>query len=73
MFPNPASESLTIQLPSGSENASVEFYDYIGRLALTQNVSQTNNIINVQDLSSGVYILKVLSDDKIGTQKFIKK
>ena len=73
MFPNPASESLTIQLPSGSENASVEFYDYIGRLALTQKVSQTNNIINVQDLSSGVYILKVLSDDKIGTQKFIKK
>ena len=73
MFPNPASEELTIQLPSGSENASVEFYDYIGRLALTQKVSQTNNSINVQDLSAGVYILKVLSDNKIGTQKFIKK
>ena len=73
MFPNPASEKVTIQLPSGSKNASVAFYDYIGRLALTQKVSQTNNSINVQDLSSGVYILKVLADDKIGTQKFIKK
>ena len=29
-----ASENLTIQLPSGSKNASVAFYDYIGRLAL---------------------------------------
>ena len=73
MFPNPASESLTIQLPSGSENASVEFYDYICRLALTQKVSQVNNSINVENLSSGVYILKVLADGKIGTQKFIKK
>ena len=73
MFPNPASENLTIQLPSGSKNASVAFYDYIGRLALTQKVSQTNNQINVQQLSSGVYILKVLADGKIGTQKFVKK
>ena len=73
MFPNPASENVIIQLPSGSKNGSVEFYDYIGRLALTQKVSQTNNSINVQDLSSGVYILKVLADGKIGTQKFIKK
>lgn len=73
MYPNPASDELTIQLPSGSEVASVEFYDYLGRLALTQNISQTSNHINVQNLSAGVYILKVLADDKIGTQKFIKK
>lgn len=73
MFPNPASENLTIQLPSGSKNASVVFYDYIGRMALTQKVSQTNNQINVQKLSSGVYIIKVLADGKIGTQKFVKK
>jgi hypothetical protein len=73
MFPNPASENLTIQLPSGSKNASVAFYDYIGRMALTQKVSQANNQINVQELSSGVYIIKVLADGKIGTQKFVKK
>ncbi|MDG1743374.1 MAG: T9SS type A sorting domain-containing protein, partial [Polaribacter sp.] len=41
--------------------------------ALTQKVSQTNNQINVQKLSSGVYIIKVLADGKIGTQKFVKK
>lgn len=73
MYPNPASDELTIQLPSGSEVASVEFYDYLGRLALTEKISQTSNHINVQDLSAGIYILKVLADDKIGTQKFIKK
>jgi hypothetical protein len=73
MYPNPASDKLTIQLPSGSDNATVEFYDYVGRLALTQKVTTSNNKVNVNNLSTGIYLLKVLSDDKIGTQKFIKK
>ena len=73
MYPNPASEELKIQLPIDSDNAVVEFYDYIGRLALSKKISKTSNNINIQELSSGVYILKVLANDKIGTQKFIKK
>lgn len=73
MYPNPASERVTIQLPSGSDEATVEFYDYLGRLALTKNVTDSNNKIDVNNLSSGIYILKVVSNDKIGSQKFIKK
>lgn len=73
MYPNPASERITIQLPSDSDNAIVEFYDTIGRLALTQEITSSNNKIAVDNLSKGIYILKVLSDDKIGSQKFIKQ
>lgn len=73
MYPNPASERVTIQLPSGSDTATVEFYDYVGRLALTQTVTSSDNKIDVNNLTSGVYILKVLSNNKIGSQKFIKK
>lgn len=72
MYPNPASENLTIQLPSSSEKATVQFYDYLGRLALTETVFSSNDKINVESLNAGVYILKVISDDKIGSQKFIK-
>ena len=73
MYPNPATDVLSIQLPSGSPKATVQFYDYLGRLALSKNISSSNDNINVKELSSGVYILKVLSADKIGSQKFIKK
>jgi hypothetical protein len=73
MYPNPASEKVTIQLPSSSDAATVEFYDYIGRLSLTQKVTNSNNKININNLSTGVYVIKVLSGNKIGTQKFIKK
>ncbi len=72
MFPNPASDNLTIQLPSDSERATVQFYDYVGKLTLTKEISLSNNKIDVNSLNSGIYILKVVSKDKIGTQKFIK-
>lgn len=72
MHPNPAKDILSIQLPTESQNASIQFYDYLGRLSLSKTISSNNDKINVSDLSSGVYILKVLSDDKIGSQKFIK-
>ena len=73
MFPNPASDKVTIQLPSGTEKATVQFYDYLGRLALTKKVTSAKNILEVNSLSKGVYILKVVTEDKVGSQKFIKK
>jgi hypothetical protein len=73
MFPNPASEEITIQLPMGSNDASIELFDYIGRLALRKKITLSENTIRVQGLSSGMYILKVLSDDKIGAKKLIKE
>ncbi|MDD7913072.1 choice-of-anchor V domain-containing protein [Polaribacter ponticola] len=73
MYPNPSSEKLTIQLPSGTDNATVEFYDYVGRLALSKKITRNDDEINVNNLSTGIYVLKVLSENKIGSQKFIKK
>lgn len=73
MFPNPASENVTIQLPSGETKAKVQFYDYLGKLALSRTVTDINNNVDVNELSSGVYILKVATESKIGSQKFIKR
>ena len=73
MYPNPASESITLQLPNGSDKAKVEFYDNIGRLSLTKNITLANNKVDVNPLSTGIYIVKVVADGKIGTKKFIKK
>ena len=71
-FPNPASNSVSIQLPSGTEKATVHFYDSLGRLALSKKVTSMKNTIDVSSISRGVYILKVVTEDKIGSQKFMK-
>lgn len=72
MYPNPASDKVSIQLPSGAENATVEFYDSLGRLALSKKVTRISNKMDVNALSKGIYILKVFTADQIGSQKFIK-
>jgi plastocyanin len=72
-FPNPASNNISIQLPSGTEKATVHFYDSLGRLALSKKVTRIKNTIDVNSISRGVYILKVITQHKIGSQKFIKK
>jgi hypothetical protein len=73
LFPNPATETTTIQLPSEESKATIQFYDYIGKLVSTKSITNINNNFSVRDLASGVYILKVIAGSKIGTQKFIKR
>ena len=72
MFPNPSKDYLTIQLPTGVLNADVQLFDITGRLLKTSNGIASNKQIDVQDLSSGIYILKITAEGKSGTKQFIK-
>lgn len=72
MYPNPSSSEVKIQLPSGTESASVSMYDYVGRLVYTKKVTTIDNTIDVRDLSQGMYVLRVTTEDKVGAQQFIK-
>lgn len=72
MFPNPASDEVNIQLPTGTDKANVSVYDYVGRLMSTQIVTTTNPKVDVTGLSSGMYLIRVATDTKIGAQRFIK-
>ena len=38
MYPNPVSDKLNIQLPSGSEKAEVSIFDYTGRLVSSKTI-----------------------------------
>lgn len=73
MYPNPVNDILNIDLPEIAEKVTVEFYDQIGKLAYTQNLDTNSKTINIRGLATGIYILKVIADNKIGTQKFIKQ
>ena len=72
MYPNPASDVLTVQLPTGTEKAEVSVFDYTGRLVTSKIISSNDTSIDVQKLSNGIYLIRVSSDAKIGAQRFIK-
>lgn len=63
--PNPASEILTIQMDYNSI-ADFQLFSTDGKLVLEGNISGTQNSIDVHNLISGLYILK-LNSNKIVT------
>jgi endonuclease/exonuclease/phosphatase family metal-dependent hydrolase len=63
IFPNPASDYLTIE-GALSENISILLYDNMGRLLFRQN-KLTSNVLNVSGLASGTYQLIITRKDTI--------
>ena len=67
IYPNPVIDKLFIQGLSSLSKVSI--YNVLGKLVLSQTISEE---IDVNQLSKGVYILKVIDEQKETTRKFIK-
>lgn len=73
IYPNPCQDKLT----AANENNSVkklEIYDQSGRLLISEIITDNYEIINTEDLSSGVYIIKAYQNNGfVSATKFIKQ
>ena len=64
-FPNPVSEILTLKIKDGDyEKLSYSVYNITGNLIRNNSVLDDETQVNMQDMPSGTYILKVQSDKK---------
>lgn len=73
VYPNPASSVLNINSKNNSTFNQVQITDLNGRIIKNINTKEiTSTQINISDLKTGVYFLKVASDDGVGTTKIIK-
>ncbi|MES2515659.1 MAG: T9SS type A sorting domain-containing protein [Bacteroidota bacterium] len=70
VYPNPANALLNIHTTSNFSIISSTIYDVSGKLVLTSNGQGT---INVANLNSGMYFIKVMTDKGEYKQKFIKE
>ncbi|MCF6183059.1 MAG: Ig-like domain-containing protein [Bacteroidales bacterium] len=68
--PNPVNNFITV---SGINNGQITITDISGKQVLSQNILSDKEKINIQNLPSGIYIIKIISDRQIATQKIIKK
>ena len=67
IFPNPASETLTISLPENASTTECILYDNLGKEMKRFRVSGGENLVDVSELDNGMYTLRIGSD----TQKII--
>jgi endonuclease I len=71
IYPNPVSNILNIQF-NNSKETQVEIYNILGKRVLTKTISQSQSI-NVENLKSGIYILKITQDNSTISRKLIKR
>ena len=63
LYPNPASEFLTIQLPN-NEKVLIEIYSSLGELVMQKEIAGTETF-PLDNLSAGIYLVKYLSEDRV--------
>jgi hypothetical protein len=70
LFPNPAIDEITI---GAIKTASITVYDPSGREIKMQKFCNENIKLDLGDLPSGIYFLRVENDDMCFLEKFIKE
>ncbi len=70
IYPNPASTTIYVENVKGLEIRSVKLYDILGR---NTNVKLIDNTINIENLSKGIYMLNIVTEDGSLTKKIIKE
>lgn len=63
-YPNPANREIHF---ANAENSELRIYDAMGKLALQQQISSSNQSIDISNLTQGVYIVKTI--DKYSNQQ----
>lgn len=71
--PNPASTVLTLLLPKSITEGQIVVFDMLGKQVFAETFVAENSLpINVSNLNSGVYFIKVVSGENTQIQRFIK-
>ncbi len=71
LYPNPTKDILNLNATYGFEDAVYTVFDMNGRRVMNNRFS--SNVIDVTSLSAGNYILRIMHDGVMASQKFIKK
>lgn len=70
IYPNPVKDVLNI---SHSKNIdSVEIFNILGQKVLAKSINNTQDVVSMQELTSGTYLVKVTSENEVKTIKVIK-
>ncbi|RFC55462.1 GEVED domain-containing protein [Brumimicrobium aurantiacum] len=76
VYPNPATDVISIDNPSSTSVLKVEMLDMNGRIVLVENKGLNNSkktTLNIQAIEKGVYTLRIYNDNGQRTFKIVKQ
>ena len=72
IYPNPANETLMIELIEGHSYSLLQIMNINGQIILEKNISSKNQIeININSMVSGVYFIGLYNQENITIRKFL--
>lgn len=71
VYPNPASNEISVQLPDDFKEGRVEIYQTDGTLVFSENIAGKNSFIDVSEFSRGSYLIRVSSESKVYQKKIV--
>ena len=74
VYPNPAEDSITISLANQIATTYCEILDAFGKIVWKENLKQEKTVINIEQLTAGLYFYKVYQNGfNTGVGKLIKQ
>lgn len=71
IYPNPAGKNIVVELEK-HEVAYIELYNIDGKLLQKIKVKTSRNILDLNEVETGIYFIKVISPRWVDTKKIIK-
>lgn len=71
VYPNPISDKLHIDFSKENTSASIEIYSILGEKILEKQLE--NDFLDVSGLVSGIYLVKIVSNDTVSIFKILKE
>jgi hypothetical protein len=71
IYPNPVHDILSL-VNANSANSIIQVLDYKGHILQQVRASGINARLNVSNLLPGIYMIKIISGNKVEVQKFVK-
>ena len=76
VYPNPTNGELNIELPNNLENAKLMIFNQMGQLVLEETLNSSIGKLfttNINHLSSGIYVVRLLGNNNASESRLIKK
>ncbi|QIA09909.1 T9SS type A sorting domain-containing protein [Draconibacterium halophilum] len=73
VYPNPAKDFINISIDEVGFEDSYSIYDLSGKALVQGQITSSFTRVDLSELPSGIYLLKVLNFDKLTVNKIIKK
>ncbi len=72
VYPNPVSDELFISFPPNFSEAKICLHNTLGQIIFEKSIQNTNTLLSLQNINSGIYFYKIKSNSFTQTGKIIK-